>query len=100
VEEAALRDRVDSLLRFVLLFDRSVGGIVRANSGALERFVSVAGRLEPDALDRLLRALAELPEEDLERAAASLARLSPGALARLVRALGRPGIGRVLGTLR
>jgi DNA-binding transcriptional regulator GbsR (MarR family) len=99
-EAAALRDRVGSLLQFVLLFDRSVGGVVRADPAALERFVSVAGRLEPDALDRLLRALAELPEEDLERAAASLARLSPRAIGRLVRALGRPGVGRVLGGLR
>lgn len=99
-EETALRDRVDSLLQFVLLFDRSVAGVVRADSDALERVVSVAGRLEPDVLDRLLRALAELPDDDLERAAQALARLRPRAMSRLVRALGQPGIRRVLGLLR
>ena len=60
----------------------------------------MAGRLEPEVLDGLLRALTELPDDDLERAARAIARLSPRAMGRLVRALGQPGIGRVLGTLR
>ena len=96
-EAEALRDRVDGLLQFVVMFDRSVGGMVRADSIALERIVETAGRLEPEVLDRLLRALAGLPEEDLERAAVAISRLSPRAVARLVRVIGQPGIGRLLG---
>lgn len=99
-EAAAVRARVESLLAFVTAFDRSVGGAVRADPTALQRIVGTAGRLEPEVLDRLLAALAALPEEDVARAADAISRLSPRALARLVRVIGRPGIGRLLGTAK
>jgi len=48
-------------------------------------------------LDRLVEALAGVPEGELAKAATTVATMRPQLLRRLVRLAGQPGLARVLG---
>ena len=77
-EVGRLRDWMTDLLGFIRLFDRAVSMLARAESTELSRGFSVLGRLSDDALDRLLRLVAALPEEELVATIEAISRVSPG----------------------
>jgi hypothetical protein len=83
------------LLSFLHLFDRAVSLLARADSTEISRGFSVLGRLSDDALDRLLRLAATLPEDELAETIEAVSRVSPGVArkvlgaARAVARLGR-----------
>lgn len=72
-----LRDWMTDLLGFIRLFDRAVSMLARAESTEISRGFSVLGRLSDDALDRLLRLVAALPEEELVATIEAISRVSP-----------------------
>ena len=94
-EVGRLRDWMIDLLGFIQLFDRAVSMLARADSTEISRGFSVLGRLSDDALDRLLRLVASLPEEELVETIEAISRVSPGTArkvlgaARTVARLGR-----------
>lgn len=94
-EVGRLRDWMIDLLGFIRLFDRAVSMLARADSTEISRGFSVLGRLSDDALDRLLRLVASLPEEELVDTIEAISRVSPGTArkvlgaARTVARLGR-----------
>lgn len=94
-EVGRLRDWMIDLLGFIQLFDRAVSMLARADSTEISRGFSVLGRLSDDALDRLLRLVASLPEEELVDTIEAISRVSPGTArkvlgaARTVARLGR-----------
>ena len=77
-EVGRLRDWMNDLLGFIRLFDRAVRMLARAESTEISRGFSVLGRLSDDALDRLLRLVAALPEEELVATIDAVSRVSPG----------------------
>ncbi len=77
-EVGRLRDWMTDLLGFIRLFDRAVSMLARAESTEISRGFSVLGRLSDDALDRLLRLVAALPEEELVATIDAVSRVSPG----------------------
>ena len=89
--------RVRSLLSFIHEFDRGVDAVVRSDSAAIAHLFGVLGRLDGATLDRLLAALAEVPEDELARAAAALAHMRPTLLRRFIGLAGQPGLARFLG---
>ena len=94
-EVGRLADWMTDLLGFIQLFDRAVSMLARAESTEISRGFSVLGRLSDDALDRLLRLVAALPEEELVATIEAVSRVSPGTArkvlgaARAVAKLGR-----------
>jgi DNA-binding transcriptional regulator GbsR (MarR family) len=77
-EVGRLRDWMIDLLGFIRLFDRAVSMLARADSTEISRGFSVLGRLSDDTLDRLLRLVASLPEEELVDTIEAISRVSPG----------------------
>lgn len=77
-EVGRLRDWMTDLLGFLRLFDRAVSLLARADSSEISRGFSVLARLSDDALDRLLRLVAALPEEELVATIDAVSRVSPG----------------------
>ncbi|MFN8624078.1 MAG: MarR family transcriptional regulator [Chloroflexota bacterium] len=77
-EVVRLRDWMTDLLGFIRLFDRAVSLLARADSSEISKGFSVLARLSDDALDRLLRLVASLPEEELVATIDALSRVSPG----------------------
>lgn len=77
-EVGRLRDWMTDLLGFVRLFDRAVSLLARAGSTEISRGFSVLARLSDDSLDRLLRLVAALPEEELVATIDAISRVSPG----------------------
>ena len=96
IGEYELRNRLVSLLVFTHEFVRGVGAIVRADSSAIAHLFGVLGRLDDETLDRLLGALAAMPQDDLAEAAKSLARVRPSVLRRLLALIRQPGLARLL----
>jgi hypothetical protein len=94
-EVGRLRDWMTDLLGFIQLFDRAVSMLARAESTEISRGFSVLGRLSDDALDRLLRLAAALPEEELVATIDAISRVNPSTArkvlgaARTVARLGR-----------
>jgi DNA-binding transcriptional regulator GbsR (MarR family) len=76
-EVGRLRDWMTDLLGFIRLFDRAISLLARAESTEISRSFSVLGRLSDDALDRLLRLVASLPEEELVATIEAISRVSP-----------------------
>jgi DNA-binding transcriptional regulator GbsR (MarR family) len=94
-EVGRLRDWMEDLLGFLQLFDRAVRMLARAESSEISHGFSVLARLSDDALDRLLRLVAALPEEELVATIDAVSRVSPSTArtvlgaARTVARLGR-----------
>ncbi len=94
-EVGRLRDWMVDLLAFIQLFDRAISMVARADSMEISHAFSVLGRLSDDALDRLLRLVAAIPEEELVDTIEAISRVSPGTArkvlgaARTVARLGR-----------
>ncbi|MDQ3938350.1 MAG: hypothetical protein M3253_06680, partial [Chloroflexota bacterium] len=86
-----LRQRLESLVGFVHLFDRGIGTVVRTDAGDLGRLFALLGRLDDRTLDRLLATLASLPEEEALAATRALARLPQGTVRRMVQLAARAG---------
>jgi DNA-binding transcriptional regulator GbsR (MarR family) len=94
---ADLRKRLESLLDFVRQFDHALSAVVRARTEALRKLFSVLADQEPKTLDRLLAALADIPEDELGDAVKTLSKMPSGTLRRLLRLAGRPTVARLLG---
>jgi DNA-binding transcriptional regulator GbsR (MarR family) len=94
---ADLRRRLESLLAFVREFDHALSAVVRARTEALRKLFSVLADQDAKTLDRLLAALADIPEEELGDAVRTLSRMTSGTLRRLLRLAGRPTVARLLG---
>jgi DNA-binding transcriptional regulator GbsR (MarR family) len=84
-ELADLQGRLTQLTNFVSAFDAGVASVVRTDAAALARLFGVLSVLDRRTIDRLLRTLASVPEEELAQAADALSRLSPTVARRLVR---------------
>jgi len=96
VESGDLGQRLESLVKFVDEFDRGIGIIVRANPNALAHLFGVLGRMDTATVDRLLEALARIPEAELAKAGATLAGMRPELLRGFIGLASQRGIARVL----
>ncbi|MGH2488329.1 MAG: GbsR/MarR family transcriptional regulator [Candidatus Limnocylindria bacterium] len=96
VDSGDLRQRLDSLVKFIDEFDRGIGVIVRAHPEALAHLFGVLGRMEPATVDRLIEALAKVPEAELARAGATLAGMRPELLRGFIGLASQRGIARLL----
>jgi DNA-binding transcriptional regulator GbsR (MarR family) len=92
-----LRQRLDGLVTFVHLFDRSLGTIVRTKPDTVGKLFRLLGRLDERTTDQLLAALGDMPDDELYEAARALASLPPGALRRMLGVAGKPAVLRLLG---
>lgn len=96
VGDGALQNRLASLLEFAHEFDRGVSAVVRADASAIAHLFGVLGRLDDETLDKLLGALAAMPEDDLAEAAKALASVRPAMMRRLLALVRQPGLARLL----
>jgi DNA-binding transcriptional regulator GbsR (MarR family) len=94
---ADLVTRMQSLLSFVHQFDRGVTAVTKSDSTALAHLFAVLGRLDDTTIERLLAALAAVPEEELARSARVLAGMRPTLLRRFIGLAAQPGLARLLG---
>jgi DNA-binding transcriptional regulator GbsR (MarR family) len=92
-----LRARLERLLDFVGQFDHALSAVLRARVGTLRKLFQVLGKQDAEALDRMLTALADIPDDELDDAMASISRMSPATLRRLLHLAGRKSIVRLLG---
>jgi HAMP domain-containing protein len=97
IDDAALTERLDALVRFNHEFDRGVSAVIETPSPTLASLAGVLVRLDGPTVKRLLDALGAVPEDELAAAAQNLSRMRPLALRRLLRLAGRPELGRLLG---
>jgi len=96
-EPRDLRLRLEKLLDFVGQFDHALSAVMRARVGTLRKLFRALGRQDAKALDRLLAALADIPDDELDNALRSVSRMSPTSLRRLLQLAGRKSIVRLLG---
>ena len=90
-----LRAWLTELLGFVRLFDRAAGLVARAETTEIARGFGVLARLSDESLDRLLRLLGSLPEEELSGTLEAISRVSPAIARRVLTAAGRAArVGR------
>jgi DNA-binding transcriptional regulator GbsR (MarR family) len=92
-----LQARATSLLAFVREFDHALSAVVRARTDVLRTLFAALAEQKPADLDRLLVALADIPEEDLSDALTTMSKMSATNLRRLLRLAGQPTVARVLG---
>jgi len=85
-EVTYLRDWLDEFLRFVRLFDRAVATVARADREQIMGAFAVLGRLSDETLDRLLRLLGSMPEEELASTLETVSRVSPQVARRILSA--------------
>lgn len=86
LESVRLRDWMTELLGFLRLFERAVGVLARAESTEIARGFSVLARIPDESLDRLLRLLGSLPEDDLASTIDAVSRVSPTVARRVLAA--------------
>jgi DNA-binding transcriptional regulator GbsR (MarR family) len=96
-EQHDLRVRLDRLLDFVGQFDHALSAVMRARVGTLRKLFRVLAEQDARALDRLLAALADIPDDELDKALRSISRMSPTSLRHLLQLAGRKSIVRLLG---
>jgi len=87
-EIVRLREWLTDLLGFVRLFDRAVGLVARAETTEIARGFAVLARLSDASLDRLLRLLGSLPEDELASTLELISRVSPNVARRVLAAAG------------
>lgn len=87
-ELSHLRDWLDEFLRFVRLFDRAVATVARADRTQIMRGFAVLARLSDDTLDRLLRLLGDMPEDELANTLEAVSKVSPAVARRVMTAAG------------
>lgn len=92
-----LRTRLESLLGFVREFDHALSAVVRADTDALRKLFRVLARQDAETLDRLLRSLTDIPEDELVGVVGTLSRMPPGTVRRLMRLAGQPTVARLFG---
>jgi DNA-binding transcriptional regulator GbsR (MarR family) len=96
-EAKDLQERATSLLTFVREFDHALSAIVRARTEVLGKLFGSMANQDPDDLDRLLAALAAVPESELTDAMRTMSRMSQANLRRLLKLAGQPAVARLLG---
>ncbi len=92
-----LKARLETLLEFVRQFDHALSAVVRARTEALRKLFKVLAAQDAKALDRLLKSLADIPEDELTMAVEALSKLPSGSVRRLMRLAGKPTVVRLLG---
>ena len=97
-EAKELRQRLELLLAFVGDFDHALSAVVRARTEALRKLFKVLAAQDSKGLDRLLVALADIPEDELASAVKTISGMPPGSLRRLLKLAGRPTVARLLGS--
>jgi hypothetical protein len=73
----------------VRLFDRAVALIARAETNEISRAFGVISRLSDATLDRLVRLLGSMPEEELASTLQTISRVSPTVARRILSTAGR-----------
>lgn len=89
VEAQRLRGWLAEIQGFVTLFDRALRALSRAETGEIARGFTVLSRISDETLDRLLRLLGSLPEEELAETLEAVALTSPDTARRVMRAANR-----------
>ncbi len=87
-EISRLSEWLAEFLGFVRLFDRAVGLVARAETTEIARGFAVLARLSDESLDRLLRLLGSLPEDELASTLEAISRVSPTVARRVLSAAG------------
>jgi DNA-binding transcriptional regulator GbsR (MarR family) len=88
-EATRLREWLTEFLRFVRLFDRAVALVARTERTELARGFNVLGRLPDESLDRLLRLMGTLPEDELASTIEAVSRVSPAVARRVLSTVAR-----------
>ena len=88
-EVLGLRDWLVDFHEFVRLFDRAVALVARAETTEIARGFAVLARLDDATLDRLLRLLSSMPEDELASTLAAVSRVSPTTARRVLAAAHR-----------
>jgi DNA-binding transcriptional regulator GbsR (MarR family) len=88
-EAQRLRDWLAEIQGFVTLFDRALRALSRAETGEIARGFTVLSKVSDDTLDRLLRLLGSLPEDELAETLEAVARTSPTTARRVMTAANR-----------
>jgi DNA-binding transcriptional regulator GbsR (MarR family) len=88
-EAQRLRGWLAEIQGFVTLFDRALRALSRAETGEIARGFTVLSSISDETLDRLLRLLGSLPEEELAETLEAVARTSPDTARRVMRAANR-----------
>ncbi len=96
-EAQDLQARASSLLAFVREFDHALSAVVRARTEVLRKLFDALAKQNSRDLDRLLAALADVPEAELGDALTTLSKLSSANLRRMLRLAGQPTVARLLG---
>jgi DNA-binding transcriptional regulator GbsR (MarR family) len=88
-EAQRLRGWLAEIQGFVTLFDRALRALSRAETGEIAHGFMVLSRLSDETLDRLLRLLGSLPEDELAETLEAVARTSPVTARRVMHAANR-----------
>jgi DNA-binding transcriptional regulator GbsR (MarR family) len=80
---------LEEFLGFMRLFDRAVALVARAETNEIARGFAVLSRLSDESLDRLLRLLGSLPEDELAGTLEAISRVNPGVARKVLGAAGR-----------
>jgi DNA-binding transcriptional regulator GbsR (MarR family) len=96
-EAKDLQARAASLLDFVREFDHALSAVVRARTEVLRKLFAAMNSQNANDLDRLLAALADVPEEELSNAMKTMSKMSPANLRRLLKLAGQPTVAKLLG---
>jgi DNA-binding transcriptional regulator GbsR (MarR family) len=88
-EVADLRSWLAELLEFIALVDKAVRVIARARTDELARAFGILDRLPDETLDRLLRLLGALSEEEFADTLEAVSRVSPSTAGKVLAAAAR-----------
>jgi len=88
-EAQRLRGWLAEIAGFATLFDRALRTLSRADTGEIARGFMVLSRISDDSLDRLLRLVGSLPEEELAATLETMAGTSPATARRIMKAANR-----------
>ncbi|MEP7360685.1 MAG: hypothetical protein ABI744_03810 [Chloroflexota bacterium] len=92
-----LQNRLTLLLSFVREFDHGLSSVVRARTDVFRKLFEALANQDPKDLDRLLAAIADVPEAELAAALKTMSKMSQANLRRLLRLAGQPAVAKVLG---
>jgi DNA-binding transcriptional regulator GbsR (MarR family) len=88
-EAKRLREWLSEIQGFVTLFDRALRTLSRADTGEIARGFTVLAHISDETLDRLLRLVASLPEDELAETLEVIAGASPQLARRVMKAANR-----------
>jgi DNA-binding transcriptional regulator GbsR (MarR family) len=92
-----LQQRLATLLGFVREFDHGLSSVVRSRTDVIRKLFEALANQDPKDLDRLLAAIADVPQDELASALKTMSKMSQTNLRRLLRLAGQPTVAKVLG---